>query len=149
MLDLECTLSAIIKLEGDNIWKKQTAGREQFGNSFSINYDEVVRERQNNELKRDVEIKNIEVNLSIYSKIILISRGISPVMKKILKEYDLSGKEVFVASSNARRIGHSFKDCRDLLPNSNIKVVFSPNEGERDKMITTDAEILGWLAKIM
>ena len=34
---------------------------------FSDDYDEVVREWQNNELKRDVEIKDIGVDLSIYS----------------------------------------------------------------------------------
>ena len=74
-------------------------------------------------------------------------------MKKFLKEYDLSGKDVLVASSNAEWIGHSFKDYQDLLPNSKIKgelnLVFSANEGERDKMITTDAEIDEWLDKIM
>ena len=124
---------------------------------FSDDYDEVVREWQNNELKRDVEIKDIGVDLSIYSKIVLITctwwYGISPVMKKFLKEYDLSGKDVLVAGSNAGWIGHSFKDYQDLLPNSNIKgelnLVFSANEGERDKMITTDAEIDEWLDKIM
>ena len=125
--------------------------------SFSDDYDEVVREWQNNELKRDVEIKDIGVDLSIYSKIVLITctwwYGISPVMKKFLKEYDLSGKDVLVAGSNAGWIGHSFKDYQDLLPNSNIKgelnLVFSANEGERDKMIATDAEIDEWLTKIM
>ena len=124
---------------------------------FSDDYDEVVREWQNNELKRDVEIKDIGVDLSIYSKIVLITctwwYGISPVMKKFLKEYDLSGKDVLVAGSNAGWIGHSFKDYQDLFPNSNIKgelnLVFSANEGERDKMITTDAEIDEWLTKIM
>lgn len=124
---------------------------------FSDDYDEVVREWQNNELKRDVEIKDIGVDLSIYSKIVLITctwwYGISPVMKKFLKEYDLSGKDVLVAGSNAGWIGHSFKDYQDLLPNSNIKgelnLVFSANEGEQDKMITTDAEIDEWLTKIM
>lgn len=124
---------------------------------FSTDYGEVVREWQNNELKRDVEIKDIGVDLSIYSKIVLITctwwYGIIPVMKKFLKEYDLSGKDVLVASSNAGWIGHSFKDYQDLLPNSKIKgelnLVFSANEGERDKMITTDAEIDEWLDKIM
>lgn len=42
-------------------------------------------------------------------------------MKKFLKEYDLSGKDIIVASSNAGWIGHCFKDYRELLPNSNIK----------------------------
>lgn len=124
---------------------------------FSEDYDAVVEEWQNNELKRDVEIKDIGIDLSHYSKLVLVTctwwYGISPVMKKFLKEYDLSGKDVLVASSNVGWIGHSFKDYQDLLPNSTIKgelnLVFSANDGERDKIITTDAEIDEWIAKIM
>lgn len=73
-------------------------------------------------------------------------------MKKFLKEYDLSGKDVLVAGSNAGWIGHSFKDYQDLLPNSNIKgelnLVFSANDGERDKMITSESEIDEWISKL-
>lgn len=60
-------------------------------------------------------------------------------MKKFLKEYDLSGKDIIVASSNAGWIGHCFKDYRELLPNSNIKgeldLVFSAETGKRDEML--------------
>ena len=81
---------------------------------FSDDYDAVVEEWQNNDLKRDVEIKDIGVNLSIYDKVVLITctwwYGISPVMKKFLKEYDLSGKDVLVGSTNAGWLGHSLKD---------------------------------------
>ena len=73
---------------------------------FSENYDEVVNEWQNNDIKRDVAIKQVHVNLDNYSKIVLITGtwwyGITPVMKKFLKEHNLAGKEVIVAASNAR-----------------------------------------------
>ena len=123
---------------------------------FSSDYDEVVSEWQNNDIKRDVDIKPIDKDLSQYDNIVLITctwwYGISPVMKKFLKEYDLSGKEVIVASSNAGWLGHCFKDYETLLPNSNIKgeldLVFSANENERDKMLTSETEINEWIAKL-
>ena len=123
---------------------------------FSSNYDEVVNEWQNNDIKRDVEIKNIDVNLKQYNKIVLITcvwwYGISPVMKKFLKEYDLSNKDIIISASNAGWIGHSFKDYESLLPNSNIKgkldLVFSSEENRRSEMITKYSEIDNWIEKI-
>lgn len=123
---------------------------------FSSDYDEVVQEWQNNEIKRDVDIKEINIDLSQYKKIVLITctwwYGISPVMKKFLKDYDLSNKDVLVASSNAGWIGHCFKDYQTLLPNSNIKgeldLVFSSNDNERDQMLTSEEEIDDWIKKL-
>lgn len=123
---------------------------------FSTDYDEVVRTWQNNGIKRDVEIKNVDIDLSKYKNIVLITctwwYGISPVMKRFLKEYDLSGKNIIISASNAGWIGHCFNDYKTLLPNSNIKaeldLVFSANENERDKMITTKKEIDDWIDKL-
>lgn len=123
---------------------------------FLSDYDEVVREWQNNDVKRNVEIKQVNINLEQYKKIVLITStwwyGITPVMKKFLKEYDLTGKDVIVASSNAGWIGHCFKDYKTLLPNSNIKgkldLVFSANAGERDKMLTSKEEVDNWIKKL-
>lgn len=73
-------------------------------------------------------------------------------MKSFLKEYDLSGKDTIVASSNAGWIGHCFRDYKTLLPNSNIKgkldLLFSANEGERDKMLTSWNEVDAWIEKL-
>ncbi len=73
-------------------------------------------------------------------------------MKKFLKEYDLSGKDIIVASSNAGWIGHCFKDYRELLPNSNIKgeldLVFSAETGKRDEMLTSIKDIDDWIEKL-
>lgn len=122
---------------------------------FSNDYDEVVNEWQNNDIKRDVEIKPININLSNYSKIVLITGtwwyGITPVMKKFLKENDLSGKDIIVAASNAGWIGHCFNDYETLVK-GNIKgkldLLFSSNEGERDKMLTTNIEIDRWIEQL-
>lgn len=123
---------------------------------FSNDYNTVVQEWQNNDIKRDVEIKEINKDLTNYQKIVLITctwwYGISPVMKKFLKQYDLSNKDIIVASSNAGWIGQSFDDYKKLLPNSNIKgeldLVFSANDNERDKMLTPEKEIDDWLEKL-
>ena len=123
---------------------------------FSDDYDAIVQEWQNNDIKKDVEIKEIDKDLSKYSKIVLITctwwYGISPVMKKFLKQYDLSEKDIIVASSNAGWIGHCFRDYKTLLPNSNIKgeldLVFSAEENKRDEMLTTKEEIDAWIEKL-
>ena len=123
---------------------------------FSNDYNTVVQEWQNNDIKRDVEIKEINKDLVNYQKIVLITctwwYGISPVMKKFLKQYDLSNKDIIVASSNAGWIGQSFSDYKKLLPNSNIKgeldLVFSAKDNERDKMLIPSKEIDDWLEKL-
>ena len=123
---------------------------------FSTDYDAVVKEWQNNDIKRDVEIKPVTLDLTKYNKIVLITcvwwYGISPVMKKFLKDYDLSNKDVIVAASNAGWIGHSFKDYQTLLPNSNIKgqlnLLFGSGEDDKSKLKTTYKEIDDWLNKL-
>lgn len=122
---------------------------------FSDDYDAVVDEWQNNDIKRDVEIKPVNVDLSNYSKVVLITGtwwyGITPVMKKFLKENNLAGKDVIVAASNAGWLGHCFKDYETLVK-GNIKgeldLVFSSIEGERDRMITTTNELDNWIEKL-
>ena len=123
---------------------------------FSNDYNTVVQEWQNNDIKRDVEIKEINKDLTNYQKIVLITctwwYGISPVMKKFLKQYDLSNKDIIVASSNAGWIGQSFDDYKKLLPNSNIKgeldLVFSAKDNEGDKMLIPEKEIDDLLEKL-
>jgi len=123
---------------------------------FSTDYDVVVKEWQNNDIKRDVEIKPVTLDLTKYNKIVLITcvwwYGISPVMKKFLKDYDLSNKDVIAAASNAGWIGHSFKDYQTLLPNSNIKgqlnLLFGSGEDDKSKLKTTYKEIDDWLNKL-
>ncbi len=122
---------------------------------FSNDYDQVVDEWQNNNIKRDVEIKPINIDLSKYSKIVLITGtwwyGITPVMKKFLKENDLAGKDIIVAASNAGWIGHCFKDYEAFVK-GNIKgklnLLFSANEGERDKMLTSKVELDNWIKQL-
>lgn len=123
---------------------------------FSSSYDEVVDEWQNNDIKRDVEIKDVNVDLSKYKNIVLITctwwYGISPVMKRFLKKYDLSSKNIITASTNAGWIGHSLKDYEALLKGSNIKgelnLRFSSSEGNGDEMITSIKDVDDWIKKL-
>lgn len=119
---------------------------------FSDDYNQVVNEWQNNDIKRDVEIKKINLDLANYFKIVLITGtwwyGITPVMKKFLKENDLQGKDVIVAAANAGWIGHCFKDYETLIGGTikgKLDLLFSANEGERDKMLTSNNEIDNWI----
>lgn len=122
---------------------------------FSNDYDEVVEEWQNNDIKRDVEIEKITIDIKDYQKIVLITcvwwYGIAPVMKRFLKEYDLAGKDIIVAASNAGWIGHAFKDYDNLLNNSNIKgyldLVFSSGE-DRSLLKTEYKDINEWINKL-
>ena len=70
---------------------------------FSDDYDTVVEEWQNNDIKRDVEIKEVSIDLSKYKKIVLITCTLvvwnQSCNEKVFKEYDLSGKDIIVASS--------------------------------------------------
>ena len=72
-------------------------------------------------------------------------------MKRFLKENDLLGKDVIVAASNAGWIGHCFKDYETLIK-GNIKgeldLLFSANEGERNKMIISENKIDKWLEQL-
>ena len=73
-------------------------------------------------------------------------------MKKFLKEYDLSNKDVIVASINAGWVGHSLKDYEKLLPNSNIKdkidIVYGSEENERHDLKISYTKIDKWIQSI-
>lgn len=123
---------------------------------FSNDYDEVVNEWQNNDIKRDVEIKQVNVDLTNYTKIVLITGtwwyGVTPVMKKFLKETNLSGKDIIVAASNAGWIGHCFNDYKMLLKGANIKgeldLLFSAEDDKRDVMLTSYETLNNWIEKL-
>lgn len=124
----------------DNVLHSETQGDIYFASYYPERYDET---------------KEYAI-YSQYKKIVLITStwwyGITPVMKKFLKEYDLSGKDIIVASSNAGWLGHCFKDYENLLPNANIKgeldLVFSAEAGRRDEMLTSQKKIDDWIEKL-
>ncbi len=123
-------------------------------NAFSDDYDEVVEEYQNNSIdNKEVPIKDINVNLDEYDKIIIGTPvwwyTISPVVVTFLKKYDLSGKKIYPFSTNAGWLGKTFKDFSKLCPNSEVEdgmnILF---ERYSDKLKTNMNDIDEWISRL-
>lgn len=121
---------------------------------FSTNYDEVVNEYQNNSINKEVEIKDIKIDLDNYDEFIIGTPvwwyTISPVITKFLKKYKLENKIIYPFATNAGWLGHTFKDFNKLCLNNNIKdgmnIVFDSND--LNKLLTTEEEINDWIKKL-
>lgn len=118
---------------------------------FSSDYDEVVKEYQNNEKdKSTVEIKDININLDNYDEIIIGSPvwwySITPVVREFLKENNLEGKTVIPFATNAGWLGRTFKEIEELCKNSNVtnemNIVFGSYS---DDLVTSMDEIDNWI----
>lgn len=118
---------------------------------FSSDYDEVVKEYQNNEKdKSTVEIKDININLDNYDEIIIGSPvwwySITPVVREFLKENNLEGKTVIPFATNAGWLGRTFKEIEELCKNSSVtnemNIVFGSYS---DDLVTSMDEINNWI----
>lgn len=118
---------------------------------FSSDYDEVVKEYQNNEKdKSTVEIKDININLDNYDEIIIGSPiwwySITPVVREFLKENNLEGKTVIPFATNAGWLGRTFKEIEELCKNSSVtnemNIVFGSYS---DDLVTNMDEINNWI----
>ena len=121
---------------------------------FSTDYQEVVDEYQNNSISnKEVEIKDISINLEEYDEIIIGTPvwwyTISPVVVTFLKRYNLTGKKIYPFATNAGWLGHTFPDFKKLCPNSKVEngmnIVF---ESYSDKLVTSEEEINNWIEKL-
>lgn len=118
---------------------------------FSSDYDEVVKEYQNNEKdKSTVVIKDININLDNYDEIIIGSPvwwySITPVVREFLKENNLEGKTVIPFATNAGWLGGTFKEIEELCKNSSVtnemNIVFGSYS---DDLVTSMDEINNWI----
>lgn len=118
---------------------------------FSSDYDEVVKEYQNNEKdKSTVVIKDININLDNYDEIIIGSPvwwySITPVVREFLKENNLEGKTVIPFATNAGWLGGTFKEIEELRKNSSVtnemNIVFGSYS---DDLVTSMDEINNWI----
>lgn len=118
---------------------------------FSSDYDEVVKEYQNNEKdKSTVEIKDINIDLDNYDEIIIGSPvwwySITPVVREFLKENNLEGKIVIPFATNAGWLGRTFKEIEELCKNSSVtnemNIVFG---SYLDDLVTSMDEIKNWI----
>ena len=121
---------------------------------YSTDYQTVVDEEQNNEsAKKTPGIEKIDVDLSKYDEIIIGSPvwwyTIAPVIRTFLKENDLSGKTIKPFATNAGWLGRTFKEIKDLCPNSNVEngmnIVF---ESYSDNLVTSPDEIDNWIESL-
>ena len=118
---------------------------------FSSDYDEVVKEYQNNEKdKSTVVIKDININLDNYDEIIIGSPvwwySITPVVREFLKENNLEGKTVIPFATNAGWLDVTFKEIEELCKNSSVtnemNIVFGSYS---DDLVTSMDEINNWI----
>lgn len=116
---------------------------------YNEDYDVVVRLEQNNEkAKKTPEIESVNINLNNYDEIILGTPvwwyTIAPVIRTFLKQYDLSGKKIIPFATNGGWIGRTFKEIKELCPNSKIEkeenIVFDGNN-----MKTSEKEVGNWI----
>lgn len=123
---------------------------------YSENYQEVVDEYQNNENgQRICELMPYSVDLNKYDTIIIGSPvwwyTITPVVRTFLKQNSLAGKKIVSFMTNAGWIGKSFKEIKELCPDSIVKnemnIVFTENHAEH-KLKTPTSEIDKWIKSI-
>lgn len=123
---------------------------------YSENYQEVVDEYQSNENdKRTCQLMPYSVDLNKYDTIIIGSPvwwyTITPVIRTFLKQNSLKGKEVIPFATNAGWLGKTFKEIKELCPDSNVKnemdIVFTENYAEH-KLKTPRSKIDEWLKSI-
>ena len=121
---------------------------------YSTDYDTVVNDEQNSERSDFLpEIKDININLNNYDKIILGTpvwwyRPV-PAIRSFLTKYDLTGKTVIPFATNAGWLGKTFIEIKNMCPNSNVKnnmnIVF---ESYKDILVTSEDEINNWIKTI-
>ena len=109
---------------------------------FSSDYDEVVKEYQNNEKDKST--------VDNYDEIIIGSPvwwySITPVVREFLKENNLEGKTVIPFATNAGWLGRTFKEIEELCKNSSVtnemNIVFGSYS---DDLVTSMDEINNWI----
>ena len=123
--------------------------------AFSTDYQSVVDEWQNNSIKNEVEIEDINIDLSKYDNIILGSPiwwyTITPVISTFLKKYNLEGKNIYPFVTSAGWFGHSLVDIKKLCKNANVKsglqVTFD-EDYNLHKIVASKPKIEDWVNSI-
>lgn len=108
---------------------------------YSTDYNTVVGQEQNNESTK----KTPELGTPVWWY------TIAPVVRTFLKENDLSNKKIMPFATNAGWLGRTFKEIKDLCPNSTIgkemNIVFTENYSE-NQLVTSPDEIDEWIKEL-
>ena len=121
---------------------------------YSDDYDSVVNDEQNSESSNYLpEIQNINVDFNKYDTIILGTpvwwyRPV-PAIRTFLSHYNLDGKRVIPFATNAGWLGNTFKEIKEMCPNSKVEkemdIVF---KSYSDILLTSSEEIDNWINSI-
>lgn len=114
-------------------------------------YNEVVEDEHNSERSNYLpEIENINIDLNDYNEIIIGTPvwwyRPAPVIRTFLNKFDLSGKKVIPFATNAGWLGKTFKEIKELCPNSKVSqemnIVF---ESYSSNLVTKEEDINTWI----
>lgn len=118
---------------------------------YSTDYQTVVDDEHNSEASNYLpEIENIDIDLSQYDEIILGTpvwwyRPV-PAIRTFLTQNDLSDKTIKPFATNAGWLGRTFKEIKELCPNSTVtnecNIVF---ESYSDQLRTPLEEVENWI----
>ena len=121
---------------------------------YSDDYNSVVNDEQNSESSNYLpEIQNINVDFNKYDTIILGTpvwwyRPV-PAIRTFLSHYNLDGKRVIPFATNAGWLGNTFKEIKEMCPNSKVEkemdIVF---KSYSDILLTSSEEIDNWINSI-
>lgn len=116
---------------------------------YTSDYQKLVDEEENKMHQEEiVEIEPIHIDLSNYDTIILGTPvwwyTMTPPIRTVLKNYDLSGKVIVPFATNGGWLGTTFDDIKKYTPNSEVENPISIKFNEND-LVTSDAEINAWI----
>ena len=121
---------------------------------YSDDYDSVVNDEQNSESSNHLpEIQDINVDLDKYDTIILGTpvwwyRPV-PAIRTFLSRYNLDGKTIIPFATNAGWLGKTFKEIKEMCPNSKIEkemnIVF---KSYSDTLVTSEEDIDSWISSL-
>lgn len=114
-------------------------------------YNKVVEDEHNSERSNYLpEIENINIDLNDYNEIIIGTPvwwyRPAPVIRTFLNKIDLSDKKVIPFATNAGWLGKTFKEIKELCPNSEVcnemNIVF---ESYSSNLVTREEDINTWI----
>lgn len=123
---------------------------------YSTDYNSVVDEYQNNEhAKSTPTLELLDIDLAKYDNIILGTPvwwyTITPPVRTFLKENDLKGKTIIPFATNAGWLGRTFKEIKELCPDSRIEnemnIEFT-GDYKVTELVTEMSEIESWIEEI-
>lgn len=116
---------------------------------YTNDYQALVDEEESKmEQEEVVELKQYDIDISKYSKIVLGTPvwwyTITPVMRSFLKQTDLIGKEVSVIITNGGFLGHALEEIKKYTPlKSSMNIVFQGHDLDTKQELIAD-----WISKL-